>query len=217
MKPMKTMKTKTMMRACLFLLIGLAGAAQADPAADLKKFVDGVTTLTAEFKQVQSDEKGKVLTTSTGRMWLSRPGRFRWAYETPYKQLMVCDGKKLWMYDPDLSQVTVRAAGEALLGTPAALLSQRSTLSDQFTLEDGGSQGTIRVVRLKPKSGDSDFKAIELSLKDGIPQRMKFLDQLGGTSTISFSNVDTDSHPEESLFHFTAPKGTEVIEAGSQK
>ena len=208
---------KKMMCLGFFLMIGFAGAVQAAPADDLKKFVDGVTTLTADFKQVQSDEKGKVLSTSTGHMWLSRPGRFRWSYETPYQQLMVCDGKKLWMYDPDLSQVTIRPAGEALLGTPAALLSQRTTLSDQFTLEDGGSQGATRVVRLKPKSGDSDFKAIELSLKDGIPQRMKFLDQLGGSSVVTFSHVDTGSKPEDSLFSFTAPKGTEVIEAGSPK
>lgn len=208
---------KNVIRICFFLMVGVINAVQASPADDLRTFVDGVTTLTADFKQVQSDEKGKVISTSTGHMWLSRPGRFRWSYQTPYQQLMVCDGKKLWMYDPDLSQVTIRPAGEALLGTPAALLSQRSTLSDQFTLEDGGSQGSTRVVRLKPKSGDSDFKAIELSLKDGIPQRMKFLDQLGGSSVVSFTHVETGSKPEDSLFSFTAPKGTEVIEAGSPK
>ena len=201
-----------------FMMLALAScvSAQASPQDELKKFVDGVQTLSAEFKQIQSDERGKVLSTSTGRMWLSRPGRFRWSYETPYQQLMVCDGKKLWMYDPDLSQVTVRPAGEALLGTPAALLSQRSTLSDQFKLEDGGADGKSQIVRLKPKSGDSDFKAIELTLKNGMPQRMKFLDQLGGSSTITFSNVESASKPDEALFTFIVPKGTEVIEAGSK-
>lgn len=198
------------------VLFGSIGLAQASPQDELKKFVDGVQTLSADFKQVQSDERGKVLTTSTGHMWLSRPGRFRWSYETPYQQLMVCDGKKLWMYDPDLSQVTIRPAGEALLGTPAALLSQRTTLSDQFALEDGGNDGKVQVVRLKPKSGDSDFKAIELTLKNGVPQRMKFLDQLGGSSAITFSKVESGSKPDEALFTFTVPKGTEVIEAGSK-
>lgn len=199
------------------VLFSSAGSVLASPQDELKKFVDGVQTLSAEFKQVQSDEHGKVLSTSSGHMWLSRPGRFRWSYEKPYQQLMVCDGKKLWLYDPDLSQVTVRPAGEALLGTPAALLSQRSSLSDQFTLEDGGADGKAQVVRLKPKSGDSDFKAIELTLKNGTPQRMKFLDQLGGSSTITFSHVESGINPDEALFSFTAPKGTEVIEAGSKK
>lgn len=205
------------MRVLLFAMCTAVPLAQAAPKDDLQQFVDGVQTLSAEFKQVQSDEKGKVLSTSTGHMWLSRPGRFRWSYETPYQQLMVCDGKTLWMYDPDLTQVTIRPANEALLGTPAALLSQRSTLSDQFKLEDGGSNGKIRVVRLKPKSGDSDFKAIELSLKNGIPQQMKFLDQLGGSSTVSFTKVETAVQLDESLFKFVVPKGTEVIEAGSSR
>ena len=200
----------------LVLLFSGVGAVWASPQDELKKFVDGAQTLSADFKQVQSDEKGKVLSTSAGRMWLSRPGRFRWSYETPYQQLMVCDGKKLWLYDPDLAQVTVRPAGEALLGTPAALLSQRSSLSDQFTLEDGGVDGKGRIVRLKPKSGDSDFKAIELTLNSGVPQRMKFLDQLGGSSTITFTKVLTGAKVDEALFRFTAPKGTEVIEAGSK-
>lgn len=199
------------------VFIACAMPALAGPNEELQRFADSVQTLSAEFKQVQTDERGKVLSTSSGHMWLSRPGRFRWSYEKPYQQLMVCDGKKLWMYDPDLSQVTVRPAGEALLGTPAALLSQRSSLSDQFTLQDGGSDGKARVVRLKPKSGDSDFKGIELSLKNGVPQRMKFLDQLGGSSTISFTNVESGVQLNEALFGFTPPKGTEVIEAGSKQ
>ena len=208
---------KILIRMCFITVILSAySSAQASPQDELKKFVDGVQTLSAEFKQVQSDERGKVLSTSTGHVWLSRPGRFRWSYETPYKQLMICDGKKLWLYDPDLSQVTIRPAGEALLGTPAALLSQRSTLSDQFKLEDGGSDGKSQIVRLKPKSGDSDFKSIELALKNGMPDRMKFLDQLGGSSTITFGNVESASKPDEALFNFTVPKGTEVIEAGSK-
>lgn len=190
----------------LMLLSSSACSVWASPQDELKKFVDGTQTLSADFKQVQTDEKGKVLSSSAGRMWLSRPGRFRWSYETPYQQLMVCDGKKLWLYDPDLTQVTVRPAGEALLGTPAALLSQRSSLSDQFTLEDGGVAGKGRIVRLKPKSGDSDFKAIELTLNSGVPQRMKFLDQLGGSSTITFTKVSTGVKVDEACSVSSRPR-----------
>lgn len=205
------------MKTLLLMMLLLPGLAFAGPAEDLNQFVNGVQTLSAEFKQVQSDEKGKVLSSSSGRMWLSRPGRFRWAYEKPYAQLMVCDGKTLWMYDPDLSQVTTRSAAEALPGTPAALLSQKTTLSDAFKIEDGGSKGALRVVRLKPKSNDSDFKAIELSLLNGVPQQMKFYDQLGGTSAVSFSKIQTNTEIKDDLLHFVVPKGVEIIEAGGSK
>jgi outer membrane lipoprotein carrier protein len=99
----------------------------AEPRAALQRFLDGVQTLQAEFTQTQSDEQGQVTQTSGGRMWLARgergaQGRFRWDYQTPYAQQIVCDGERIWLYDPDLAQVTVRPAREALSGTPAAAL-----------------------------------------------------------------------------------------------
>jgi outer membrane lipoprotein carrier protein len=199
------------------LFLATPAAFSATTAQDeLKRFVDGVQSLQADFQQVQTDDRGKQLSSNTGHMWLSRPGRFRWAYQTPYQQLMVCDGHKIWFYDPDLSQVTVRPVDETLHGTPAALLSQRVALSEAFTLEDGGVQGRSHLVRLKPKSSDSDFKAIELWLADGTPTRMKFLDQLGGNTDINFSKIETNKKNDEKLFHFDPPKGVEVVDAGGQ-
>lgn len=188
-------------------------SAAGSPQAELKQFVDGVDALQADFSQVQTDERGKQISSSTGHMWLSRPGRFRWAYRTPYQQLMVCDGRKIWLYDPDLAQVTVRSAGEALQGTPAALLSQRAALSDQFTLEDAGSEGAAQGVRLKPKTTDSDFKSITLWLIDGVPSRMQFLDHLGGSTNVMFSKVEANQKIDDKQFRFDLPKGVEVVDA----
>lgn len=190
----------------------LSSAAHADdPQATLKKFADGVQTLSAHYTQVQTDEKGKVIASSAGQMQLSRPGKFRWTYETPYQQLIVCDGAKIWMYDEDLSQVTVRPAGDALKGTPAELLSQKVLLSDAFKLEDAGAEGKLRTVRLKPKSTDSDFKAIELSLDGGTPVRMKFFDQLGGITDVAFNQIKVNPKLDAAQFSFTPPKGVEVV------
>jgi outer membrane lipoprotein carrier protein len=211
-----------MNRAYLAIALSLvAPAALADSAEDaLKRFVDGAQTVTATFEQVQRNEDGKLLQTTSGRMWLSRPaagsrspGRFRWAYEKPYEQVMVCDGEKIWMYDPDLAQVTVRPAQEALAGTPAELLSRRSTLGEQFTLEDGGVKDGVQVVRLKPKFADGDFKSIALSLRGSAPVQMLFHDQLGGTSEVTFGDVRINEKVDEKQFRFTPPKGAEVVEA----
>lgn len=206
----------------LVLILGFAVApAHAESAQQaLARFVDTVDTLSAGFEQVQRDERGDVLQSQSGRMWLSRSasrdagqGRFRWSYEQPYEQLMVCDGSRIYLYDPDLAQVTVRPAAQALAGTPAQLLSRRSGLADEFEVADAGERDGSRVVRLTPKAADSDFKSVELWLRNGAPQRMRFLDQLGGSTEVRFKEVRTNVALDEKLFRFTPPQGVEVVEA----
>jgi outer membrane lipoprotein carrier protein len=199
--------------ALLALILPFAATA-ADPAQEaLQQFVRGVDTLTARFEQVQRDDRGKVLQTSTGRVSLARPGKFRWAYEKPYEQLMVCDGKTLWQFDPDLAQVMVRPAGSTLQGTPAQLLSDRTALEKHFTVENGGVENGQQRVRLVPKAKDSDFKSVVLWLQDGAPRRMRFEDPLGGASEVAFTEVRTNGKLDAGQFTFTVPKGVEVIQA----
>lgn len=204
---------KIVMRTCLMACLLMASAVRADDGAQtaLKHFVDGVHTLQADFTQVQTDDKGRMVKAQSGQMWLSRPGKFRWSYDKPYKQLIVCDGNKIWVYDPDLQQVTVRSAEQTLTGSPAALLSQRAALSDAFTLQNGGSDQGLQLVRLIPKSKDSDYKSIALLLRGGVPMRMIFHDQLGDTIDVSFSNVKTNAPIAASVFQFKPPAGVTVV------
>lgn len=202
------------MRTLLLATLLLPGLAAAAPAPDaLRQFVEQVDTLSARFEQVQKDEGGQVLQASSGRLWLARPGKFRWSYEKPYQQLMVCDGKTLWHYDPDLAQVMVRPAGATLHGTPAQLLTDRGALERHFTVERKGAEAGGERLRLVPKAADSDFRSVDLWLKDGVPQRMRFEDPLGGVSEVVFSEIRTNARVDPALFRFEVPKGTEVIEA----
>ena len=190
--------------------------ARADTARDaLKQFVDRVQTLSADFKQVQTDDKGAVVKSQTGHMWIKRPGRFRWDYDKPYKQTIVCDGDKIWVYDPDLQQVTVRAAKQALAGSPAALLSQRGALTDAFALSDEGSDAGAQKIRMTPKSKNSDFQSIELWLKDGVPVHMAFHDQLGDVTDVRFDNLQVNKSVAPDHFKFTVPKGVDVVGEGA--
>jgi len=204
----------SLLRTLMF--IAFAGvalpAAAADPQRLLQQFVDGVRSLSAQFVQVQYDERGAELDRRSGDFALSRPGRFRWNYTQPYEQLMVCDGEQIWNYEPDLEQVTVRPAGRVLQDTPAALLARGSQLSERFTLEDGGRDQDAQIVRLTPKAADTDFSLIELWLKDrGVPQRIRFHDALGGTTDVQFTAVSTATVKDPSRFTFTPPAGAEVV------
>jgi len=203
---------RALLSLCLALLALPASAEDAN--ATLQRFVGGVQSLTARFEQLQLDEDGEVLARRSGDFELQRPGRFRWTYDRPYEQLMVCDGKRIWNYEPDLAQVTVRNAAEVLKGTPAALLAQADgSLNESFVLESGGRDQGADLVRLKPKSADADFRMIELWLINGVPQRMRFLDALGGTSDIRFSAVRTGVKIDPRRFLFQPPKGAEIIDA----
>lgn len=203
-----------MRRRLAFALLAWAGGVAAAPAADpLQQFVQKVETLTARFQQEQKDEKGVVLQASSGRLSLARPGKFNWSYEKPYQQQIVCDGKTLWQYDPDLAQVLKRPAGGTLQGTPAQLLTDRAALDKHFKVEDRGVHDGARRLRLTPKSADSDFKLVELWLKDGVPQRMRFEDPLGGVSEVRFTDVRTNAAIDPAQFTFQVPQGAEVISA----
>lgn len=200
------------MRLLLALGLLLPAFAHAAPASKaLQQFLDGVQTYSARFEQVQHDEKGEALQTTSGRMALQRPGKFSWIYEKPYSQIMVCDGTDIWLYDPDLKQATVRPAKDTLAGTPAELLSQRASIKTQFTIKDAGMDDGAHLVRLLPKAADSDFQSIELWLKQGSPQRMRFRDQLGNVTEVRFSDMQTNTALEASQFAFTPPAGVEVI------
>jgi periplasmic chaperone LolA len=190
----------------------LPGAAlAAGQVKALDRFISGVHSLRADFSQVQRNDKGRVIKRQHGRVWLQRPGRFRWDYAKPYAQTIVSDGKTIYLYDPDLQQVTERPAKATLAGTPAALLAQGGALGDAFTVQDQGRSDGLDKVSLLPKSTDSDFQSIELWLADGVPQRMVFHDQLGDTTDIRFSDVQTNHRIDPSRFQFTPPQGVEVV------
>jgi chaperone LolA len=202
-------------RVVLSLLLILPIAAHAGAGADeLKRFVNDTRSVSAQFTQVQTNDRGEKVASSAGSMLLARPGRFRWSYHQPYEQLMVCDGQRIWLYDPDLAQVTVRPAAEALAGTPAALLAQKSTLTDQFSIEELGRRENSDGVRLRPLSADSDFESIELWLSRGAPDRMVFLDRLGNRTEVGFREIEVNARIDESLLKFTPPNGVEIVESG---
>lgn len=197
----------------LALLLSFSAAARADGGAALQKFLDGVQSLNGTFEQVQKDEKGNVTQSSSGQFWLQRPGKFRWSYEKPYQQLLVCNGKTIWLFDPDLAQVTVREAKPALAGTPAELLSQRAALAERFKAEDLGAEGGAQHLRLTPKSSDGDFKSIEMWLRGGVPERLRFDDPLGGSTDVKFTELKTNAPIDAAQFGFTVPKDVEIVQA----
>ena len=162
--------------------------------------------------QVVQDRKGTVTDRASGTLALSRPNRFHWDYREPYVQTIVADGQKLWLYDPDLEQVTVRSLEAGLGATPALLLSGSGKLSDAFVAGPVDQRGDWTWCRLRPKQAGSDFEQVSLAFdRRNELAAMELVDKLGQTTTIEFAKVRRGVALDAAQFRFVPPKGADVI------
>jgi chaperone LolA len=189
-----------------------SAAPNVDAAAALRVegFLGQLTSLRAEFRQTVTDAGGRVLERAEGTMALARPGRFRWDYRVPQQQI-VSDGATVWLYDVELEQVTVRAAGEALAGTPAMLLAGKGDLKDEFAITDAGSQDGLDWSRLTPLRTDGDFREVRLGFAGRELRRMTFFDRLGQTTELELSRLERNPRLDPAVFTFAPPPGVDVV------
>ena len=197
----------------LLLLIALAVplSAYAGGVDRLKAFIAGAKTAEADFTQTVSGKSGNVTQQASGKMAFARPGKFRWDYAAPYEQVIVGDGVKLWLYDADLNQVTTRKLGDALSGTPAALLAGDNAIEKLFTLKDAGTTDGLEWLVAIPKNKDTTFEQIRMGFKGDVLAQMQLSDNFGQRTTLKFSRFERNPTLSPTRFKFTPPKGADVI------
>lgn len=195
---------------CLFSMSVVAVEMSSD--MQLKAFLITTRTLSCDFKQVSIDEHGNPVKTSYGKFYLKKPGRFRWDYQRPFKQEIVSNGKKVWFYDADLEQVTVKHLDRAIGATPAMLLSGEMSLERNFIVEKQGTDEGMQWVRLRPKNENSSFKYILIGMDGKTIGGMELSDNFGQLTRIYFSDVKKNYPIDGTTFQFTAPPGVDVFE-----
>lgn len=205
------MKKMRWLIAALLSVNSLIAIAEDMPVKQLKAFLSSAKSITADFKQVLINEAGDPLQTSHGLFYLQRPGKFRWDYTKPFQQQIISTSGKVWFYDTDLEQVTVKKLDESVGSTPALLLSGDVPLEDNYNIEQQGSEGNMQWVKLVPKSQDSTFKYVLIGLEKGVLSGMQLNDNFGQLTRIYFSNLKVNQPVEANLFEFVAPKGVDVF------
>lgn len=196
----------------VFLLLGGSTALWAGEARDrLDSFFSDVVTLDARFVQEVIDDTGQVIQTSSGTVQLLRPGRFRWDYATPFRQLIVADGQYLWVYDSELEQATVREMGTALGAAPIMLLSQPRSVDEDFVVLEEVASGGLEWVELQPKVRDTDFIQIRIGLDAQGIREMELTDQFDQRTVIRFEELALNIDIPASRFRFDVPPGVDVI------
>ena len=207
-------RTARRIAALLACLLAAAAPAQGkdDAATRVDAYLASVKTLSADFIQVVRNRDGQVVDRASGTLSLSRPNRFRWDYRQPYLQTIVADGERLWLYDSDLEQVTVRALEAGLGSTPAMLLSGSGRVTDAFASVALERQGEWTWARLRPRQEGSDFDAVALAFDArGELAAMELRDKLGQATVIEFGNVRRNPSLDQALFRFEPPPGADVI------
>lgn len=207
------------------LFTGMFGTAVAKTATEqLDAFFTDANSLDARFEQRVYDEKGELTQESSGTFKVLRPGRFRWEYKTPYPQLIVADGERVWIYDEALEQVTVKPFREALSATPLMLLSEQRPVEQDFSVVDTFRKQELDWVVIKPKTGetatngdtakaaDTEFVKVAFGLKkDGQVAAMELTDQFGQRTEVEFSDLRTGVALDPAAFKFTVPPGVDVV------
>jgi outer membrane lipoprotein carrier protein len=194
----------TVMWACC----GVAAAAGADT---LRTYLRETSSAKALFTQVVYDRNMRKLQETSGTMHFARPGRIRWAYEKPYEQLIVGDGARLWVYDKDLNQVTVKAIGQAIGGSPAALLAGSNDIDKEFSISSAAANDGLEWIEAVPKSKESTFEKVRLGFGKSGLEAMDLYDGFGQRTVVRFSGIERNPKLSQELFRFSPPPGADVI------
>jgi chaperone LolA len=209
------MKRRVLLRAAACLVAALCvrpALAAEDAVARVDAYLAKVQTLSANFVQVVRNRDGVITSRATGTLTLARPDRFRWDYQQPYQQVIVADGKRLWLYDADLDQVTVRPLAAGLGSTPAMLLSGAGAVADSFSAGAVERDGDWTWCRLVPKARGSDFDSVSLGFDaQGRLVAMQLADKLGQRTELVFSDLVLNRKLDAGRFEFQPPKGADVI------
>ncbi len=177
----------------------------------VESFLQGLQGLQAQFEQVLTDRNGRIVDQARGVLAIRRPDRFRWDYREPYEQVIVSDGERVWLYDSDLEQVTVRKLDDTLSATPAMLLSGEGALEENFSVVGSRQDGPIQWVHLEPRRDDTDFRWVRLGFEGASFRYMELADKLGQTTRLEFSTLERNPPLDPSRFTFTVPPGADVI------
>jgi len=197
--------------AFLGVLLALPLSASSASLERFSEFINQTLTARGEFEQKIFDRNRRLLQESRGVLAFSRPGKFRWTYVKPYAQLIVGDGSKVWIYDEDLKQVTVKKLDQALGSTPAALLAGNNEAMRAFNLSDQGTKGGLEWLEALPRDKEGNFEKIRMGFSSSGLEVMELLDSFGQTTVLRFMSLQRNPKLDPGLFRFSPPKGADVI------
>ncbi len=198
--------------AALLLALVLAAPAQASAVAALREFLAQTKSARGEFTQQVRRGNAPAAPPSSGTFVFERPGKFRWTYLKPYEQVLVADGERLYLFDKDLNQVTIKRIAAALPASPASILFGGNEFERDFAVAEAGTRDGLQWLTATPRVKDSQFERIEIGFRDGLPAAMVIADSFGQVSRLAFSRFERNAKVDAQSFRFVPPPGADVLE-----
>lgn len=195
----------------LLILLAILLAPSAVGADQVQSYFQDLQALRTNFVQRVYDERGRVLQSSSGQMLMRRPGQFRWDYRNPSAQIIVADGQRLWAYDVDLEQVTVRKLDNAVSATPLALLSGAAPIEDTFKVGAVQRRDGLDWYELTPQREQAEFRVLRVAFKGDVLVSLELEDRFGQRTRLDFQNLERNPRLDPALLQFKPPPGVDVV------
>tara|TARA_A100001011_G_scaffold173329_1_gene182054 strand:+ start:169 stop:783 length:615 start_codon:yes stop_codon:yes gene_type:complete len=194
------------------IIFNMHSFVSADPISSLESFVDLNQSASVRFIQTVYDSKGDQIETTNGVLYFKKPGKFKWHYQEPFEQLIICNGRTLWVYDRDLEQVIIRSAKDLFESSPAALLAGSDQIDSYYLMNSlNSTDDGVEWLILTPLEDDGTFESIKIGFSDGEMLEMELIDYLQQKTVIGFSKFNNRVIFESSAFEFSIPKNAEVL------
>lgn len=196
----------------LFLLVVTLSCFAGNSEESLQTQLNSNQQMSGRFTQVISSERSSKTQSSTGEFWLKKPSKFRWHYSTPYIQKIISNGEKIWVYDDDLEQVTVKKSTQAIDSTPLGIILGSASIDKHFNAATLELKDDLEWMRLTPKNESSGFDYIDIGFKNGLLSRMLLQDSFGQITRLQFTDVEVHADIDDDDFDFEIPEGTDIFE-----
>lgn len=201
----------TTLLAALLVITGGNLMAQQSARDQLVQFARGLDTFSASFEQRILGSDGVLQEQSAGKVWLSQPHFIRWEYGGDFPELVVADGRHIWIYDEVLAQVTVKPQSDFAADSPLSLLTDIDSLDQQFEVREAGDMDGMLLLELRSTKEESEFDRILLGLQNDELKWMTMEDAFGLRTEIRYSDLQRNLPLDAKLFSFSPPEGVDVI------
>lgn len=196
----------------LGLLTNICFADNFGPArSELERFASELDRFHAEFTQTVKSQDGRVQDQTQGKVWLQTPDKLRWEYSGEFPEIIVADGKNIWIYDESLQQVTVKPQSDEAANSPLMIMADVGKIDEQFQVTELGDIEGLLLLELKSIEPESEFERILLGLDSSGMRMMVMEDAFGLRTEVHFKNMLINPPVEAQLFSFTPPEGTDVV------
>lgn len=193
----------------------------ATPIDELHAFLAHTVSMRGDFTQRNPPTGGgqspakrlAAISVTQGTFAFQRPGKFRWVVQRPYAQLIVSDGRTLFLYDPDLAQVTKKTLAGALPASPASILFGSNDFERDFDVRNDGTEQGVAWILALPRKKDSPFERIRIGFRNAVPVAMRLVDSFGRTTQLSFDHIQRNPVLDPAQFRFVPPAGVDVLDA----